>query len=446
MYRLHLASRYTFQRPVSYLAMVAIGLAVMALIVVLSIMNGFLEETRSFLRGTTADIVVFPHQIQFAYSREALEDAVAEHPDVRGACARLVRPAIFKVYGRAPVLHGNSRDAAQHQVLVLGVDAEAEIAVTDFSEYLANVETPLFRVADPERPFHLPIERIRDLEFKFANAPTVLVSEEMLSGLLLRPGDALNLVTVPDSALQLDGQPVKPASQTFLVAGAYRTGHYNHDQATVYISHKDFVRWTGTQHQVSELYVSVDEGADLDRVRDELDAKLRDIGMVSTVETWEDRHRIWLGAVENERNILLVIFFFFLLLVCTITFSVLTMMVQQKVRDIGILSAMGAPAGGVGGVFATCGIYIATLGGVFGLVAGIALASNINAVKDFIEDTFDIEVFQKEVYAFTEIPVALDHQWNAAIAGATVVGAVLICLLPAFRAARMDPVEALRHE
>ncbi len=115
-------------------------------------------------------------------------------------------------------------------------------------------------------------------------------------------------------------------------------------------------------------------------------------------------------------------------------------------RDIGILSAMGAPAGGVGAVFAVCGIYIATLGGLFGLVSGVALAANINKVKDALEDLLGIEIFKKEIYAFSEIPVALDHTLNVAIAGITVVGAVLICMMPAFRAARMDPVEALRHE
>ncbi len=446
MYRFHLASRYTFARPVSYLAMVAIGLAVMALIVVLSIMNGFLEETRSFLRGTTADIVVFPHQVQYAYSGEDLTQTVAGHPQIKGACARLVRPSIFKVYGRSSVLHGNSKDAAQHQVLVLGIDAADEIASTDFAAFLDRVEAPGLRVDDVERPFDLPMEEIKDLELRYAQGPTVLLSEEMMRGLALRKGDALTLVTVPDSALRLTGDAVRPASETFVIAGAYNTGHYNHDQANIYIQRQDFIYWTGTQHEVSELYVTAVEGADLEVVRDELDADLRAAGMRSTVETWEDRHRIWLGAVENERNILLVIFFFFLLLVCTITFSVLTMMVQQKVRDIGILSAMGAPAGGVGAVFATCGIYIASLGGLLGLGMGVVLALNINSVKDTIEEIFDIEIFNRQVYAFSEIPVALDHGLNVAIAGATVVGAVLICMMPAFRAARMDPVEALRHE
>ena len=446
MFHFYLAGRYTFARPVSYLAMVAIGLAVMALIVVVSIMNGFLEETRSFLRGTTADIVVFPLQGRIPFPREALEEVVAEHPDVRGACARMVRPAVFKVQGRTGLVLNNSRDAARMQVLVLGVDVASEAGTTEFADYIRAVEDPLKQVEDPDRPFLLPLERIRDGRLRLADLPTLLMSEVMLEGLGLRKGDAIELVTVPDQALQLDGQPVNPASQTFVIAGAYNTNHYTHDQATVFVDRNDFRHWSGTKNQVSELYVSVEEGADLPKVRDELKMTLAASRLTSEVETWEDRHRIWLGAVENERNILLVVFIFFLLLVCTITFSVLTMMVQQKVRDIGILSATGATASGTGTLFAMCGIYIATLGGLFGLGSGTLLASKINVVKDALEATFGIEVFKKEVYAFTEIPVAIDHALDGLIAGVTVVGAVIICLLPAFRAARLDPVEALRHD
>jgi ABC-type lipoprotein release transport system permease subunit len=122
------------------------------------------------------------------------------------------------------------------------------------------------------------------------------------------------------------------------------------------------------------------------------------------------------------------------------------MMVQEKVRDIGILSAMGASAAGIGTIFATAGATIATGGAVLGLLAGEAVAGHVNAVKDWIEGSFGIQIFRRDVYAFTNIPSMPNERLNLAIAGVTVVFALVICLIPAIRAARLDPVEALRHE
>ncbi len=152
------------------------------------------------------------------------------------------------------------------------------------------------------------------------------------------------------------------------------------------------------------------------------------------MDTWEDRNAVYLGAVENERNILAFVLGLFVLLTCTITFSMLTMMVQEKIRDIGILSAMGAPARGIGAIFATCGFFAAGLGGVLGLLLGEALARNVDHVKDWIEHSFGIEIFRKDVYAFTTIPSEVDSRLNLIIVGVTVVFSTLICLWPALRA------------
>jgi len=451
VFRLFLATRYMLARPVSYLAMSAIAVAVMALITVISVMNGFLAETRTIVRGTTSDIVVLPGQDpawNYAAPREAFEKLVAGHPQVSGVCARLVRPAVVKVHGRANMTVGDSMFSNRNQVLVLGIDPDAEAPVTDLLHYMDVLAIPANKditVTDPRRPFFLDKAQVADGALRNAGLPRVLVGEPRMRELGLARGDALEMVTLPEGE-GLGGDQLRTTTQTFVISGTFSTGKHDFDLATVFIERDRFREWTGTKQEFSELYVRCRDGADLPRVRDELIAAFHAARLPAGVETWMDRHSIYLGAVENERNILGFVLSLFVLLTCTITFSMLTMMVQEKVRDIGILSAMGASAGGIGAVFALCGLYVAGLGGVLGLGLGELLSSKINAVKDWIESTFGIQIFNRDVYAFTEIPTSINHPLNVAIVVGTAFFSIFICLLPALRAARMDPVEALRHE
>jgi lipoprotein-releasing system permease protein len=451
VFRLFLASRYMLARPVSYLAMCAIAVAVMALITVISVMNGFLMETRDIVRGTTADIIVLPRQDPgrgYAASRERFEAVVTAHPDVAGVCARFVRPAVVKVHGAPDMTLGDSLFSSLNQVLVLGIDADAEAPVTDLRKYLEPVDgkdNHDIAVTDPLRPFFLDRRQITDGALRNAGLPYALVGEPRMRQLGLVRGDALEMVTVPEGTA-VQGESIRATTQTFVISGTFETGKHDFDTATVFVPRDAFRAWTGTQQEFSELYVRCRDGADLEHVRDELRSAFRDARLPASVETWMDRHSVYLGAVENERNILAFVLSLFVLLTCTITFSMLTMMVQEKVRDIGILSAMGASAGGIGAVFALCGLYVAGLGGALGLLLGELLSRHINDVKDWIESTFGIQVFNRDVYAFTEIPTSIHQDLNVAIVVGTACFSVFICLLPALRAARMDPVEALRHE
>ena len=448
MYRFFLAGRYTLARPVSYLAMVSIGLSVMALIVVLSIMNGFLRETENIIRGSTADIVAFPLQRDGPSSRTAMEGLVLATEGVAGVTSRLVRPAIFKVHAHNNPLLWNSMDASRSQVLVQGLDITAELAASQLSASLAGVRRPSHKVEDPDDPFYISEADIRDPRLRNADNPGLLMGETSMDVWGLQRGDAIDLVTLPDG-FDLGGEPVLPTMMTFIVSGAFNSGHSN-DDSVIYIDGGVARVWAGTDHELSELYVTATEAWQplerLAELRDTLSLKFEDVGERCIVNTWEDRHGTWLAAVKNERRILLVILGFFLVLVCTISFSVLTMLVQEKVRDIGILSAMGIPARGIGSIFAMVGVTISLVGGLAGLGSGVWLALHINDVKDWIEDVFKVQVFDRNVYAFSEIPIDLDMTANLYITVATVLGAVTICMIPAWRAARLDPVEALRHE
>ena len=448
MYRLFLAARYVLSRRVSYLGMAAIAVAVGALIVVVSVMSGFLDETRTLVRGTTADVIVTPIQDTAngpPLPRQELEELTRRQTGVTGAVARLIRPAIVKKYGASALILNLAQFADLNFVTVLGIDTEAEKPVSGLELYLHQVEDPTLRVADPERPFAFERARIRDSKLKTAGLPHCLVGEDRMETLDLHPGDSLVLSTISDNQ-EASAESIKPSTQTFVIAGAFRTNHHPTDMANVYVERQDFLDWCGTSTEVSELYVRVEDGRDLASVRDELKAALRSAGLPCEVETWQDRHRVYLGAVENERTILFCVLAFFVLLTCTITFCMMIMMVQEKIRDIGILSAMGASSAGIGTIFAVAGGAIATGGAVAGYFAGEAVARNVDGVKNWLEGTFGIQIFRRDVYAFTKIPSVVSGELDVLICGATVVFALLICMLPALRAARLDPVEALRHE
>jgi len=448
VYAVFLAGRYMLSRVVSYVAMAAIAIAIAALITVVSVMNGFLDETRKLVRGTMADIVVLPRQDvdagQYA-SRAEFERVAGGIPGVQAVFSRLVRPAVTKVRGGTNLSLNDSIFSSFNQLVVLGVDPEAEAAGTELHRHLTELDDERLRVADLQRPLHLPRREILDPALRNYDPPAVLLGETRLTALGLRKGMAIELVTLPDGQ-SLGSEQITSTTETFVVAGAFRTGNHDHDLSHVMILRDSFRAWTGTRQELSELYVTLDDPARLDEVALQLRQRLAEAGLAARVETWMERKAVYLGAVQNERNILAFVLSLFVLLTCTITFSMLTMMVQEKVRDIGILSAMGASAGGIGSVFALAGVYISGLGGVLGLLAGEALARNVDGVKNWIELTFDVEIFRKDVYAFTTLPSLVETELNLVIVGVTVVFSVVICSLPALRAASMDPVEARRHE
>lgn len=448
MYVVFLAAKYLVTRVVSYLAIGAIGVGVAALIIVVSIMNGFLDETTAIVRGTSADIVIHPPLRGDGppLSREKLEEFVRGVPGVAGVASRHVRAAVFKQHGATMSTYTftSSADAGLNQVIVLGVHVDDELAVSDFERYLTDVESDALRVDDVSRPFVVERSAITERKLKYADLPRVLIGEDKMDILSIRKGDAVDIVTLPD--VVSEGEDVRFASTTFVVSGAFHTGHYDFDMNHVFIEADRFTSWTGTDSQLSEMYVVAAPDAPLDTVRDDLERSLAAQGVRAYVATWRDRNAVTLGAVENERNILFIVLSLFVLLTCTIVFSMLAMMVQEKIRDIGILSALGAPSRGIGAVFALCGGMVATIGAALGLAAGTWAALNINAVKDQIERATGVEIFKKDVYAFHEIPTTVHHELHVVIAAVTVVFALVISMLPAWRAAGLDPVEALRHD
>lgn len=439
--------------------MVGIWLSVTALLATVSIMTGFLRDTRAMIRGTTSDLVLTPRaeyrgatQLSAPASFERVESVALEVEDVVAAAPHLLRPALIRVpdIDQDQVV-GNRKYWELNFVQVVGVDPKLEAEATEFKRWIeptgaGSVERRTTIGAadapDPEDPFYVDRSLI-ELKYRNLDLPVALIGERVYRFFQLSKGRIITLVTMPDA---VDVADLKALSQRFVVGGTFRTGHQQTDQSTVFVDLERAREFAETASDGTEICVRAADGADVDVVKAALTARLGEAGLDVDVDTWEDRHATFLGAVENERAILGFLLFFFVAVACFNVFATLTIMVTDKTRDIGVLNSMGATRAGVLSVFVRCGAVMALVSSAFGCFTGVLVARKINVINGWLDQLFGVKIFKADIYSFDAIPVEV-HPWFVVIVFvATNLFSIFCAFLPALRAARMDPVKALRHE
>ncbi len=261
---------------------------------------------------------------------------------------------------------------------------------------------------------------------------------------LVLPGDDVK-ITFPTA-----GTPPKAVSDTFTVVDFYESKMSEYDSNFVFVPIASLQRMRGMidpqsgLSSVNSIQIKLRDGADLDLVRD----KLRKVfpADLYAVSTWRDKQGPLLAAVDMEMSVLNILLF---LIIAVAGFGILAiffMIVVEKTRDIGILKSLGASAGGIGGIFLGYGLFLGIVGAGAGLALGLSIAWNINAIRAGVEWCTGERVFDPSIYYFYRIP-SIVHPFTVAwiIVGAVGI-AVASSVLPALRAARLHPVEALRHD
>jgi lipoprotein-releasing system permease protein len=381
---------------------------------------------------------------------EEVKEAIQSVPGVIAAAPRFVRPALLRRSDGVDPLKGSSRFSDLNFTKVLGIDVTQEREVSSFDDFLRKLDSFTAGVADVEKPFFIPQNR-KMAKYFSRDFPSILIGEDRMIRMGLSVGDVVTLATLDESALdqskRIEDQDIKSFEKKFFVSGAFRTGNHQFDFQHVIIELDVAQEWVDAANEVSEVYVSVE---DYERrgvtIRNGIKAALDKKDIYAEVETWEDVHAIFLGAVENERTILGVILGFFILIATFNVFATISMMVTDKTKDIGILVSMGATSVGIMNTFVLCGLFMWLIGSILGTIVGYLFAANINDIKDFIENLFGIEIFRSDVYSFTEIPVEISPVFIGVIVMVTFFMCLFFSLLPSLRASWMDPVKALRHE
>ncbi len=456
MYRFFLSWRYLAARRTNIIGIAGIAVGVGALILILSIMTGFLNATKESLRGTLADLIIEPLHLTnragatVPFDPAPILAAVREDERVTAACAQLTWYAILGQSGAdAAIANVRMADAQAGKlsgVKLVGIDVADEYATTHLREALeAKPRLGTWRVHDVDQPFAPPpgyAPAGRELA-------SCLVGEQLADSWNLRRGSEIDIVTaVPDP---FSGN-LAVNNRRYVVAGTFRSGENELDLEQIYLDRAELADFLSSPRKFSQVLVRTEDyERDGIALRDDLSKKLAGLGLIrradgGEVRTWEDFRRTLLAAIQNERVLMAIMLSLVVMVAAFTIFAILSMMVTEKRRDIGILSALGATPGGVTSLFLWVAFLDALIGAVAGAILGVLGALNIDAIEQWLSATLGIQIFNRKAYLFDHIPAVVNPLWVVVIVLGAFTCTLLFAAIPAWRAGRLDPLEALRYE
>lgn len=395
--------RNRFISFISAMAMAGIALGVAALIVVLSVMNGFQKEVRDRMLGVLAHVQVLAPDAPV--SELARLKARIQHGQV-------VASAPF-VAGQAMI----AREGQMRGVLVRGIDPGAEPAVSDSLARLAR----------------------GDLKSLAPRQFNVVIGRELALTLNAGVGDSLVLVSAEANASPAG---VTPRIRQFTVSGIFSSGHFEYDSNLVLIHLDDaavFFREQGTpgiRLRLADMQNAPAVAADL----------AQSLGREVVVRDWSFENRNWFAAVQVEKRMMFIILTLIIAVAAFNLVSMLVMTVTDKRGDIAILRTLGAHRKSIMTIFMIQGAWLGVLGVGAGVALGVALAGNIDLVMAGLEATFGFQVLPKGIYFIDRLPSDLRLGDVVQIGSTALVLSFVATLYPSWRASRLEPAEALRYE
>jgi len=381
-----------------------ITLGVATLIIVMAVMNGFRHELLEKILGLNGHLLVQP-----------LEKPLTDWAEVSGR--------IDKVKGirlAAPIVEGQALASSPFNaggVLVRGI-----------------------RLMDLER---LPsvAKNIKQGTLKgFDEGGGVAIGRRLADQLSLRSGDKITLVA-PRGAVTPMG--TTPRIKVYRIAAVFEIGMSEYDSAMVFMPLTEAQAYFNRAGDVTAIEVYTDDPDRVDSYRQAVqDAAQRPIFIID----WRQRNATFFNALQVERNVMFLILTLIVLVAALNIVSGLIMLVKDKGQDIAILRTMGATQGAVMRVFLITGAAIGVVGTLVGFLLGVVVCLNIESIRQFLSWVTNTELFSPELYFLSHLPADMDTSETVAVVVMALTLSLLATLYPSWRAARLDPVEALRYE
>lgn len=398
-------------RFVSFIAatsMAGIALGVAALIIVMSVMNGFQRDVRDRMLSVLPHIELYvPGQppVSVLQDWEQIADLAAQNTAVRGA-------APF-VAAQAMLARGRSLSGVQ----VRGIDPARESQVSDVAEQMQQGS----------------LDSLQQGSF------SIVLGRELASSLHVDMGDTV-MVLAPQGSVTPAG--FTPRMRQFTVSGIFSSGHYEYDATLAFMQVNDAAAMfrdngaSGVRLRIADMHSAPQVTQQL---RDSLPSYIH-------AQDWTQNNRTWFAAVQTEKRMMFLILALIVAVAAFNLLSSLVMAVKDKRSDIAILRTLGASPGEVARIFLVQGAMIGVVGTLSGVGLGVLIAYNIDVIVPFIEGLFGVEFLPQQIYFISQLPSDPRLTDIAVVAVTSLVLALVATLYPSWRASSLQPAQVLRHD
>lgn len=394
-----------FISVISWFSLVGIGLGVATLIIVMSVMNGFRAELFDRVLGLNGHLSVLPNTRMPLQDYAGMVDTLKK---VEGVLE--VSPA---VEGQALITNRGSATGAMIRGIRPDVMQRRSIIADNIIEGTLD-------------------------NFKGGN---IAIGLRMANKLGLRVGDKLTLIS-PTSKATVFGSA--PRMKAYTIAAFFNVGMYEYDSSFVFMPLEAAKTFFRTGKGVTGIEVFVETPHSFRAIESRVYTALK--GQPARLLNWQQSHSSFFTALQVEKNVMFLILTLIILVAAFNIISGLIMLVKDKGHDIAILRTMGATRGSIMRIFFLAGASIGVVGTTAGLAFGIVFTQNIEHIRQGLQSLTGTELFSAEIYFLSHLPAIMDWSEVTQVMLMALALSFLATLYPAWRAARLDPVEALRYE